>query len=225
MEPGTGGQGSAGRGGTALGSDVGKPTGACLCAEASGPRGCCPCPPPPQANFSAWSWSRQRASEKKESVDLPIDGRHQTAPPEASSPIATANTLPPTAAQCRRRHLPLVRSQHLTTVLVRRRSAREQPPPLRHHQNRDPPLLRPSIYLPQPSTANHDNEKNPPILPSTWISSPLPRERRLPQWRTHTSTTMITSTLLPAPDPPPPPFRWRADGTERAWPRPDGGAR
>lgn len=156
-------------------------------------------------------------------MDLPIDGPHQTAPPEACSPIATANTLPPTAAQCRRRHLPLVRSRFLTTVLVRQHSARKQPPPLRHHQNREPPP--PALDIPPPTaTANHDNKIIPPTLSSTWISSPLPRERRLPQWRTHTSTTMTTSTLLPAPEQPPHPFRRRADGTEKAWYRPDGGA-
>lgn len=43
--------GSAGRGGTALSSVVGEPTGACLCAEASSPRGCCPCPAPPPSQF------------------------------------------------------------------------------------------------------------------------------------------------------------------------------
>lgn len=120
-----------------------------------------PCPPQPIFRLGAGADNGQ--AKKKRAWIYPLTDLTKQPPPEACSPIATANTLPPTAAQCRRRHLPLVRSRFLTTVLVRQHSARKQPPPLRHHQNREPPSPGPRYTSPnrhcQPRQQN--NPTNP----------------------------------------------------------------
>lgn len=73
--------GSAGRGGTALSSVVGEPTGACLCAEASGPRGCCPCPAPPQPIFRLGAGADDGQAKKKRAWIYPLTDLTKQPPP------------------------------------------------------------------------------------------------------------------------------------------------